>query len=117
VTSASVPAPAAPVKDRPGTHPRSTARAAHDRRTASAAERAAAEVLDRHTIQVTLPDGIGTIRLPSPQRMVYYGGIGALAAFGIIEWPVALVIGIGHLLAEDHHHKCLAEFGEVLGEV
>jgi hypothetical protein len=39
-----------------------------------------------------------------------------LAVFGVLDWPVAAVLGIGHLLAEDHHHRVLAEFGEALGK-
>lgn len=65
---------------------------------------------------VTLPAGIGTVRLPTPDRLAFYGGIAALALFGVVDWPVAMVIGVGHLLAEDHHHKVLAEFGTALGE-
>ncbi len=59
---------------------------------------------------------IGPVRVPSPDRLAFYGGIAALALFGIVDWPVALVIGVGHLLADDHHHKLLADFGEALGE-
>jgi len=73
-------------------------------------------VIDNHTLRVTLPDNLGAIRLPEPERLAFYGGIVALAAFGILEWPVAAVLGIGHLLADDHHHKCLCEFGEALAE-
>jgi len=51
------------------------------------AQRAAAQVIDRHTLRVTLPDGLGTIRLPEPERLAFYGGIATLAAFGILEWP------------------------------
>ena len=82
----------------------------------TAGERAAAEVLEKHTIAVTLPDPIGVVRLPAPQRLAYYAGLAALAAFGILDWPVAAVLGIGHLLAEDHHHRVLAEFGEALSD-
>jgi hypothetical protein len=80
------------------------------------AQRAAAQVIDKHTLRITLPDNLGTIRLPEPERLAFYGGIVTLAAFGIVEWPVAAVLGIGHLLADDHHHKCLCEFGEALAE-
>lgn len=68
-------------------------------------QRAAAPALGKQTIDVELPDPIGTVRLPSPQRLAFYGGIATLAVFGIVDWPVALVIGIGHLLAEDHHQR------------
>ena len=73
-------------------------------------------MLEKHTIAVTLPDPIGVVRLPAPQRLAYYAGLAALAAFGILDWPVAAVLGIGHLLAEDHHHRVLAEFGEALSD-
>jgi hypothetical protein len=80
------------------------------------AKRAAEQVIDSETLLIELPEGLGTVRLPSPKRLAFYGGILALAAFGILDWPVALVIGAGHLLAEDHHHRALAEFGEALAE-
>jgi hypothetical protein len=81
-----------------------------------AATRAAERVGSSETMLIELPDGLGTVRLPSAKRLAFYGGIVALAAFGIVDWPVALVIGAGHLLAEDHNHRTLAEFGEALAE-
>ncbi|GAA2426472.1 hypothetical protein GCM10010191_43750 [Actinomadura vinacea] len=36
-----------------------------------------------------------TAYLPPRDRMVYYAGLGALAAFGVVDWPVALAIGVG----------------------
>ncbi|WP_285773578.1 hypothetical protein [Microtetraspora sp. NBRC 13810] len=38
--------------------------------------------------------------LPPPERIVYYGGLGALAVFGLLEWPVAAAIGAGTLIAQ-----------------
>ncbi|MEV0418382.1 hypothetical protein [Streptosporangium canum] len=38
--------------------------------------------------------------LPPPERMVYYGGLGALAVAGLIEWPVAAAIGVGTVIAQ-----------------
>jgi len=67
-------------------------------------------------MSVDLPGPIGTVRLPSPQRLAYYGGIAALGVFGIVDWPVVLVLGVGHLLAEDRHHKLLANLGQALAE-
>jgi hypothetical protein len=80
------------------------------------AESALAETVQKHTISVTLPDGLGTIRLPEPERLAYYGGILALAAFGVLDWPVAIVLGVGHVLAEQHRHRFLADFGEALAD-
>jgi len=72
--------------------------------------------LDKHTVSVTLPDDLGTLRLPEPKRLAYYGGLAALAAFGILDWPVAIALGIGHVLAEQHHNKFVEDFGEALSE-
>ncbi|MBB5159650.1 hypothetical protein [Saccharopolyspora phatthalungensis] len=38
--------------------------------------------------------------LPSRQMMLFYGGLGALAALSVIEWPVAAAIGAGVALAQ-----------------
>jgi hypothetical protein len=97
--------------------PRATqADGASSRSQPAAARRAAARVIDEHTLTVTLPDHLGTVRLPEPERLAFYGGVAALAAFGILDWPVAVVLGIGHLLADDHHHKVLCAFGEALAD-
>lgn len=37
--------------------------------------------------------------LPPKDQFVYYAGLGALAAFGVIEWPVAAAIGVGTAIA------------------
>jgi hypothetical protein len=51
-------------------------------------------------------------RLPWPQgldvnptRLLWWGGLAALAAIEIIEWPVALVVGAGSLVAERMAHQ------------
>lgn len=36
----------------------------------------------------------------SPTRLLWWGGLAALAAVEIIEWPVALVVGAGTMVAE-----------------
>ncbi|MEV6982863.1 hypothetical protein AB0M95_16600 [Sphaerisporangium sp. NPDC051017] len=38
--------------------------------------------------------------LPPPERIAYYGGLGLLAAVGLLEWPVAAAIGAGTLIAQ-----------------
>lgn len=83
----------------------------------ASAKRAAALVADRHTLRVTLPHNLGTVTVPEPQRLAFYGGVAAMAAFGLVDWPVAIILGIGHLLSGDHQHKSLYEFGEALEEV
>ncbi|MEU0516929.1 hypothetical protein [Streptosporangium sp. NPDC006007] len=43
--------------------------------------------------------------LPPAERMAYYGGLGALAVVGLIEWPVAAAIGIGTMIAQRARRK------------
>ena len=38
--------------------------------------------------------------LPPPSRLAYYGGLGAAAALGAIEWPVAVAIGVGTAIGQ-----------------
>jgi hypothetical protein len=38
--------------------------------------------------------------LPSWEMMAFYGGLGALAAFAVIEWPVAAAISAGAVIAQ-----------------
>ncbi|TNY34677.1 hypothetical protein EIO00_22610 [Thermomonospora catenispora] len=37
--------------------------------------------------------------LPPPERLAFYGGLGAMAAFNVISWPVAAAIGVGTAIA------------------
>ena len=39
-------------------------------------------------------------RLPDGRHILYYGGLGALAAFGVLSWPAAAAIGSGVWIAE-----------------
>ncbi|QUH02210.1 hypothetical protein HUO13_16655 [Saccharopolyspora erythraea] len=49
-----------------------------------------------------LAGAVSTVRsyLPSGKAMVFYGGLGALAAFDVLAWPVAAAIGVGTALAQ-----------------
>jgi hypothetical protein len=38
--------------------------------------------------------------LPPPERIAYYGALGALAIFEVVEWPVAAAIGAGTMIAQ-----------------
>ena len=85
------------------------------RRTISQRE-AVAHIREGETFAINLPV-IGQVEIPRPEALAYYGGLAALAALELIDWPVALVIAAGHLLASNHHNKVLEELGEVIEEV
>ena len=86
-----------------------------ERRDTSQRE-AVAQIREGQTFAINLPV-FGRLRIPPPEQLAYYGGIAALAAFELIEWPVALVIATGHLLASNHHNQILEELGEALEDI
>lgn len=62
------------------------------------------------TLPVRAPDrsdlsgAVSAVRahLPSPGQVAYYAGLGALGVLEIIEWPVALAIGVGTAVAQHY---------------
>jgi hypothetical protein len=46
-----------------------------------------------HTVRLL---GLPPVPLPSTSTALYYGGIAALVAAELIEWPVALAVAVGH---------------------
>ncbi|GAA3787428.1 hypothetical protein ACFS5L_05210 [Streptomyces phyllanthi] len=82
-----------------------------DTRTAGAA---ADRAVGHHAVHL---DAFGTrLELPPPEQLAFLGGVGALVCLEILEWPVALVLAVGHQLAHSHHGRVLREFGEALEE-
>jgi hypothetical protein len=82
------------------------------RRDTSQAD-AVAHIREGETFAIKLPV-VGQVEIPRPEALAYYGGLVALAAFELIDWPVAVVIAAGHLLASNHRSKLLEELGEAL---
>ncbi len=85
------------------------------RNGSAAAAAAAAKAVQAHGTSISILE-MGTMQLPSKGTLAYFVGIGALAAFGILEWPVAAVVGIGHLLAQQRGNAVLEEFGQGLSD-
>ena len=69
--------------------------------------------LQGNSVNVPLPV-LGTVRLPPMDSLVWLGGLATLAAVGVVEWPVAAAIGVGHLLVQQEHFRILHAFGEAL---
>lgn len=84
-------------------------------RSVTSQREAVSQIRQAQTFVINLPI-LGRVQIPPPEQLAYYGGIAALAAFELIDWPVALVITAGHLLASNHHNQVLEELGEALEE-
>jgi xanthosine utilization system XapX-like protein len=72
-----------------------------------------ARIRDADSFAVNLPI-LGRVRVPRPEQVAYFGALGALAAFEIIEWPIALAIAAGHALAQNQRSRVAHEIGEAL---
>lgn len=44
---------------------------------------------------------------PTRGSMAWYGTLGAMSAFGAIEWPLAAVVAAGHLIAENSRSQAV----------
>jgi len=84
-------------------------------RRATSQREAVQQIREGETFVVNVPV-VGQLEIPRPEQLAYIGGLAALAAFELIDWPVALVIAAGHLLASSHHNKILEELGEAMEE-
>lgn len=45
---------------------------------------------------------VGTVRVPPPDQLAFYGVLGVLAAVNVIDWPVALAVGAGQAILSRH---------------
>ncbi len=89
--------------------------AAPSRGTAHSGRRAAVRAGEKNSVRLELPC-VGAVTLPSTDQLAFLGGVATLAAVGIIEWPVAALLGVGHLLAASRGNRVLRDFGEALEE-
>jgi hypothetical protein len=85
-------------------------------RRATSQRDAVEHIREGETFFVNVPV-VGKLEIPRPEQLAYYGGLAALAAFELIDWPVAVVIAAGHILAANHHNRLLEELGEAMEEV
>jgi len=58
---------------------------------------------------VTLPVIGLRLGLPKPERLAWYAGVGLMTAFELVDWEVALIICVGHLIADNVHNKTVTE--------
>ena len=63
------------------------------------ADRVRAEVERMHRTGITVPLVGWRLPVPPPELLTFYGGLAALAAFDLVDWPLVVVIAVGHELA------------------
>jgi hypothetical protein len=59
---------------------------------------------------------LGPVGWPPTGSLAFVVVLGGLAAVEILSWPVAVAVGVGHVLARDHDHRLIREVGETLEE-
>lgn len=52
---------------------------------------------------------VGQVPLPSTGQLLWLGGLGAMAALELVEWPVALIAAAGTYLAEQSAKNAAAK--------
>ncbi|MFZ0832147.1 MAG: hypothetical protein WAM92_03505 [Mycobacterium sp.] len=57
------------------------------------------EAAQKFSIRLPL---IGKVSVPPPDQLAFYGALGLLAAVELIDWPVALAIGVGQAVMARH---------------
>ena len=53
----------------------------------------------------------GATKRPHP-RLGWYAGLAVMAAIEVIEWPLAIMMMLGHEIAHRAHHQALRDFAE-----
>lgn len=76
---------------------------------------AANEAVSRGCIELDLRAvGLGQVSLPPLDHIAFYAGVGILAAVELVEWPVAVVLTVGKVLADNRTNKTVRAFGRAL---
>ncbi len=54
------------------------------------------------------------LTLPPLDKFAFYAGVTGAAAFGLIEWPIAALTCLGHLLSDDRRNRTVRALGDAL---
>ena len=56
------------------------------------------------------------LETPPVEHLAFYVGLSALVAVGLVEWPIAVALGVGHALIDLTRRPGLEALGEALAE-
>jgi hypothetical protein len=96
-------------RTRPSAHARATGHRGRHEQAAHDAVEANSTCLEFH-----LGDTDVQVTLPPLDKLAFYAGLAGAVAFGVLDWPIAVVTGVGHLLSDDRHNRMLRALGEAL---
>jgi hypothetical protein len=71
---------------------------------------------------VTQQEHVGGFTLPivhtdvTVEHAAYFGALGVLAALEVIEWPLATVLIVGHVIADRAHRRVFREIASGFDE-
>jgi hypothetical protein len=57
------------------------------------------------------------IELLPPEQIGYFMGLGLLVALEVIDWPIAVVVAVGHTIAYRSQRVGLRQFGAAIETV
>jgi len=60
---------------------------------------------------ISVPVPVPRIRMPSGTagNIIWWGGLAAVAAFGVVDWPVAAIVAAGTWVAEQQSRQATEE--------
>ncbi len=109
MTTAALTEPTAPAPAHPAAKP---ARGTHAGRHAQAAQ----DAVDANSthLHFCVGDAAVHVTLPPLDKFAFYAGVTGAAAFGLIEWPIAALTCLGHLLSDDRRNRTVRALGDAL---
>jgi hypothetical protein len=63
---------------------------------------------DRFALQLPV---IGRVPIPRPDQLAFYGALAGLVAVELVDWPIAVAIGVGHALVSGRPERKSDEKG------
>jgi hypothetical protein len=113
VTTAALAEPTAPAPTHPAAHPAAKPGAGTD---AGQHQQAAQDAVDANSthLHFCVGDAAVHLTLPPLDKRAFYAGVTGAAAFGLMEWPIAALTCLGHLLSDDRRNRTVRALGDAL---
>ncbi len=115
MTTAALTEPTAPAPAHPAAKPAGGTDAGQHQQAAQTAQTAQTAVDANSThLHFCVGDAAVHLTLPPLDKLASYAGVTGAAAFGLIEWPIAALTCLGHLLSDDRRNRTVRVLGDAL---